>query len=507
MKNLDRVLVYPGDDLWSRLVFVEHAQKLQKIYTQIGQPSVYEKMTVEKYTGEKVLVKDVLNMIEKEAIQYETASGGLMYSKNCDYDCTSFSASGKYIILGLEYPGIDRKNVYAFYQDILEERKDRGRGISLSDLRAVASMKDVETFDTYFTASMIGTNEDKIQYIELYHLLGVKGKNTDEYVKDLKNSILIEGRGVFLGGTNTTRATARFVPILTKYDEENTFLIENALRYILSHRSEEGVYYSSDFGSVMDAVSAYFDIYDPKATDFTAEAFLNGKAVQDYTFNQKNLFETITTQLEWTDDLPKSLGFEKKGTGKLFYDIGVKYFLPASDLEAREEGMTIHRAYYDYGAYQEAYERNCFIPRYFYEYGNWRPLCTQKKLKNIDAITSTKLGNTIVAEIELVLDRPRSNIAIRDFIPAGMEIVNAQFETTSQQDTEFLSDRMFDIEEARSDHMYLFSEYLSAGRYTYRFLLKANYAGEYQSKPVHAELPQTQEIWGRGKGGIFTITK
>jgi len=368
-------------------------------------------------------------------------------------------------------------------------------------------MQDTKTFESFISGKNITTNEEKIAYIELYTLLGTSGTKTGQYIQDLKNSILIEGRGVFLGGTNTTRATARLVPILAKYDQENIFLIENALRYILSHRNEEGVYYSSDFGNVLDAMSAYFEIHDPKKTDFTAETFLNGKVIQDYTFSQKNLFETVHTHLEWKDTLPTSLGFEKKGTGKLFYDIGVKYFLPASDLEAREEGITIHRNYYDYSEYQNAYERNCFIPRFFYEYGNWQPLCTQKKLKNIDAVTSTKLGNTIVAEIELVLDRPRSNVVVRDFVPAGMEIVNAQFETTSQQDREFLSGQMFDIVEARGDHMYLSSQYLSAGTYTYRFLLKANYPGEYQSKPVHAELPQTQEIWGRGKGGIFKIVK
>jgi len=123
---MDKMLYYPGDDLYSRLVFVEYADKLKKLYTQIGQPEGYQKMTVEKYFGEKILVSEVVAMIEKEMSQYTTSSGGLAYSKDCIYECSSFLASGKYITLGLQYAGIDRQKVYTYYKKHLEERKERG---------------------------------------------------------------------------------------------------------------------------------------------------------------------------------------------------------------------------------------------------------------------------------------------------------------------------------------------------------------------------------------------
>jgi len=504
--NMNRVLTYPWDELYSRLVFIDTATKLKKIYTQIGQLNVYQNLQVKNNEGRSMSLDDVVAMIEKEMKEYITGNGALAFAKKCERECISVLASGKYLTLGLQYAWVDRQKIYNYYKNTLQERKKHGWEISLDDLWAVAAMSDEKTFEEYIKNITISDHEDRLTYIALYDMLGKKGSKTDQYLRDIKNSIFIEGRGAFLGGTNTTRGTARLVPILVKYDKENVFLIENLLRYILTHRNEEGVYYSSDFGAILDAVSTYFTIHNPKDTDFTAQIFLNGNMQQEYVFSQKNLFETIVTNIKWQEDVPTSLGFEKKGTGKLFYDIGVKYFLPASQLEAREEGIIVHRNYYDYSQYQEAYQRNCFVPLYRL-YGSWEPNCTQKKLKNINPITSTKLWNMVVSEIEIVLDRPRSNIEIRDFIPAGMEIVHAQLETTSQEDRDFLGGQFFDVQEVRGNHIYFANGYMSAGMYTYRFLLKANYAGTYQVKPVHAELPATQEIWGRGRWGIFTITK
>lgn len=138
------------------------------------------------------------------------------------------------------------------------------------------------------------------------------------------------------------------------------------------------------------------------------------------------------------------------------------------------------------------------------------------KIKDPKEISQTQIGNFVVGEIEITLPAQRKNIVVNDFIPAGMQIVNTQFGTTSQEIKEFSpkseeSQRYynpwFQMIEQKDDRVFLYADTLPAGTYRYTYVLSATQVWKYAHKPAVAELLETPEIWGRSAWRIFEIQK
>ena len=83
-----------------------------------------------------------------------------------------------------------------------------------------------------------------------------------------------------------------------------------------------------------------------------------------------------------------------------------------------------------------------------------------------------KQSDLVKVVIDLVVPADRNMVALIDPIPAGLEIVNDMFATTSQEDI----DNAFSIEESyykyyfyhhaiRNDSMNYYAEWLPAGKY------------------------------------------
>jgi len=59
----------------------------------------------------------------------------------------------------------------------------------------------------------------------------------------------------------------------------------------------------------------------------------------------------------------------------------VRYYIPASEMLPREEGITVNRNYYNYLEYNEAFQKDCINIWWWYDRGGY---CTLKKIKNIE---------------------------------------------------------------------------------------------------------------------------
>ncbi|MFQ5434871.1 MAG: hypothetical protein ACE5FD_08340, partial [Anaerolineae bacterium] len=110
-------------------------------------------------------------------------------------------------------------------------------------------------------------------------------------------------------------------------------------------------------------------------------------------------------------------------------------------------------------------------------------------------------------------------VVLEDPIPAGTEGIDRSLQTTSvvgERPELGRTDRgnpygwgwwWFSHTELRDEKAVLFATFLPRGTYEYRYQIRASLPGEYRVIPTHAEEMYFPEVFGRGDGGVFTITE
>lgn len=527
-KNLEKVLYFPGEDLSSRLTFLENALALEKLYKKLWKTSEFEAFVIKDYSDISYQVKEVMTLIQSDIKNYLQTDNGLAYFKDCDTwtwseKCSDMYLTAKYLNLNISVSWVNNASVLEYYKKALLDKIEENKKYSLSttsiqDFLPIALYKDTSFVNTYFKPSEKLSNLEKLEYLEMYNLLGTTWEKSSIYLQDLQNSVLVEARGSVLPNSrafsshNNSLSTAKMIQVLIWENVGEKLLTENLVRFLLSNRDDEGNYYSYHFSEIIQAMIAYVDFTgELDGVSFEAKTYLNSKDIMTSTFGKTNLFDVEKKTFDFQDYLisgENSLGLEKTGNGKLYYDVWVRYYIPASEMSPREEWITVNRNYYNYLEYNKAFQKDCINIWWWYDRGGY---CTLKKIKNIEWVTSAKKWDYIVWEIEIVLDKERTNVVINDFIPAWAEILNTNFNTTSTEIKDISGQnnkwwqRGFDFVEQKDDRIYLYAKYLPAGSYKYTYVLKANHIGNYTLKPAVAEMLEKPEIWGRSSGGKFEV--
>jgi len=116
-------------------------------------------------------------------------------------------------------------------------------------------------------------------------------------------------------------------------------------------------------------------------------------------------------------------------------------------------------------------------------------------------------------------------VVVEDFLPAGLEPVDASLLTTSQEVRERLEVEQrlladanktyhwwgyrtsyFGHVDMRDNRVALFATYLPQGVHQYVYFLQATTSGEYNVLPARGYEMYFPEVWGRTDGGTFTVT-
>ena len=107
-------------------------------------------------------------------------------------------------------------------------------------------------------------------------------------------------------------------------------------------------------------------------------------------------------------------------------------------------------------------------------------------------------------------------VVITDPLPAGVEAIDPQLETSAQ----FGTDPNLEVEtidrggygwfwfsniDYRDEQVVISSTFLPAGTYEYVYSIRAAIPGKYHVIPPIAEEYYFPEVYGRGKGSIFII--
>lgn len=398
-------------------------------------------------------------------------------------------------------------------------------------------------------------------------LLTTEGWNAGEAKKvyeALTNRIDIDGRGAYLtsprGGyydafETGVANTALLLTVFTKKQDEHPTM-GNVLRWLLQSRDRDGVWGSTqNTYLVVSAFTKYLAWQRETETKFTLTGTVGEKNIFSHSFGGANVFETFTHFMSMRE-LPKNtltpLTFTRVSSGtplsNLYYDMALRYYLPAREVPSRDEGITIARSLY---ALTDTREE--------------QPL------------SRAHVGDVVKGKITLVIPEVYSHVAVSDFIPAGFEIVNFNLATEDQtllegeegadeyeneyqyeyggmgyvsppviaSDTtlwgrlassvrslfgggsnlaqvpySYYNDSYYDASyeraytrtlypthsESHDDRVFLYIENLAPGVYEYEYYLRALVPGEFAHMPASAEELYYPEVFGRTSGNTFIIT-
>lgn len=245
------------------------------------------------------------------------------------------------------------------------------------------------------------------------------------------------------------------------------------------------------------AASRYFEVVEKEEPDFEAQAWLGKTFAGTFAFKGRSMTkqqQTIPMKSLLDTDADK-LTLAKKGPGKLYYRLGLRYAPESLKLEARDQGFVVSRKY-------EA------LP----EPGQKEP--DPEAVRQLDdGSWVIKAGTNVKISLNVVV-RDRANyIVVDDALPAGFEGLNPKFVTNSAASiagsvtlgtTSSGGYRSrwwypwwtFDHSDLRDDRMLLFADRLPAGVYTYAYTARATTIGDFLLPPVKAEAMYEPERFG-----------
>jgi uncharacterized protein YfaS (alpha-2-macroglobulin family) len=278
-----------------------------------------------------------------------------------------------------------------------------------------------------------------------------------------------------------------------------TPLVADATRYVVSNRQASG-----GWGSSFSTAWAYLALAEviPAAGENLAEflfsASINGMPLVSGSAQQYR-FTTAIGEIPLDRlyrDAPNALQIQREGgKGSLYYRAVLEAFVPMEGLKPIQRGFSISRAY--------------------------RVLGQRCGLQNCPSIRSAKAGTRIEARLTLTVEKDAYYVLVRDFIPAGSEILDTRLLTTQLGvSEEELPSEEFDPTQPfkqgwgwwrfsqpmiYDDHVVWSAEYLPAGTYELRYLLTLLQPGEYHLRPAEAWELYFPEVQGSSGGEVFTI--
>lgn len=323
-------------------------------------------------------------------------------------------------------------------------------------------------------------------------------KNLKKKVFDtLDNRINIDGRGAFLGQNQNflwyyfetpIKNTALYLKAQVIAKRENPIL-DKVLRWILNSKSKDGSWGSTNNTlAVIDALVDFLEWKRETDSHFRIELKVNGKSQGGFEFNPQTILDQFTKEVpikEFKFNQINEVIFEKKNLNQLpnnyYYEMALKYYLPAERIPPRDEGITI--------------ERGIFA-------------LDDKENKN--PLTEAKVGEVLRVNLKITIPEYRKFLMIEDFIPAGMEIVNLDLATEQKslrlQERE-LGGREFvpDFKELRDDRAFFFKEEVSPGVYEIEYFVRPIIKGKFLHLPAFASEMYFPENFGKTASQYFEI--
>ena len=232
---------------------------------------------------------------------------------------------------------------------------------------------DYEAYKMYKLLKFDTNNEDRIAELSLLgrlasvsSLTSLERKSILDRSKVLVDAILskevvINPRGSFLGqagGASRLELTSRFVEVVSRLGLANfsdlTPVIDGMNRWILSEKKDGHFGSTQDTAIVTQALATYLEKSgELKNVNMKTKVILNSDTLAETSIDAKNMLDRFEVKKS-LDGLQDDTIFhvEKQGSGVMYYDAELRYFVPLANIMARDEGFSITREYFDYNEFK-----------------------------------------------------------------------------------------------------------------------------------------------------------
>jgi hypothetical protein len=290
---------------------------------------------------------------------------------------------------------------------------------------------------------------------------------------------------------NSTQTTAQVLQAFTEFLPEHP-LVDGTLRWLMVARKEEGHWESPhDTAAALLAITDFMLVRKDAQANYNYRIDLNGsrklsgkaeagKVRQDdvLVIQMKDLLKDTVNELR----LERTPG---DAAGRLYYTAHLRYFTPAEEVDAANYGIGVSHQY---------------------------------SVGESDApVRSAKLGDVVKVKVTLVAPADLNFLVLEDYLPAGLEPIDASLKTTPPEFQRRLSEEQrksyqvgkgyspFGHTDIRDNRVALFARFVAKGVYEYTYFARATTPGEFRLPPATAYEQFFPEVWGRSDGGLFTV--
>ncbi|MGE0493138.1 MAG: alpha-2-macroglobulin family protein [Vulcanimicrobiota bacterium] len=226
------------------------------------------------------------------------------------------------------------------------------------------------------------------------------------------------------------------------------------------------------------ALNRYFKTYEKTEPDLVSRLWLGRRYLGQQTFRGRSS-EPQQLSLPLEELTRADLVVSRQGKGRLYYRVGLRYAPRDLQQAAVDHGFAVERTY-------EPIEDNRDVVRQ--TDGSWR----------------IRAGARVKVRLTMAVDGRRSQVALVDWLPAGLEAINpALAGTTSSQEVSWWG--WWDHQNLRDERVEAFAATLAEGVYEYSYEALASTPGQFTAPSACAEEMYHPETFGRSPSLRVTV--
>ena len=277
---------------------------------------------------------------------------------------------------------------------------------------------------------------------------------------------------------STVDAQAQMLQLLLE-QHANTDEIDGAVRALAAQKCGCGWPTIDDASSSMVAIAAY--AATEKLVPFTATVSAGGSTLGSVSFGNTASSKTI--------DVPASsvhgsaVDVRASGGGTVRYVVLYTYNVP-NNAPGQLAGLRVTRT---------------VEPA-----GQLTPIATMDLAAITDPI-AVSAGNVFDIGVRVVVDHPVDGVMIEDPIPAGMEAIDASFQTASTATLAQTDSWQIDSQQIYADRVTAYASHLEPGIYEVHYLVRSVTPGSYGWPGARAYLRAAPEQFGRSASAVLKV--
>ncbi len=279
---------------------------------------------------------------------------------------------------------------------------------------------------------------------------------------------------------SSLRTTALALQAYVEIDPQNP-LIPGMVQYLASMRKGmEGWGTTNETSYTILALTEYLVMQNETQGPSSYQVLLNGTSLAEGVLDADQINVNLEIPLAEMSAGANSLELKTQGNAQIYFDLTTQYSRLKSSPQALGK-IKVSRRYLD--------------PR------------NQMPANNLKA-------NQLV-QVELTIDVPEdlSYFALEDYLPGGLEALNAGLNASMEPieswnyDAFFWDDYGYNYKEIRGDRVVFFITSLSKGKHTFTYMARATTTGQFTALPAQAYAMYDLSLWGRSDSANIQISK